>query len=447
MDWGAGSVASGNLSNALTMVAPVSVQVPILVYEKIWPTSTDAYTVTTANFAAQMQYLSAAGYTAVTLQDVMNYRAGIATAPAKPVVITFDGGYEGVSYYALPILQQYNFKATAFICTGDTRPASQAADPTAPDTIMSVAELQQLVSSNLFSIENDTVDYDDLTTLTAAQVATEISGAAETLTSELSLTQPIRFLAYPYGSYNAAVQSDAWSAGYMAAVGGWGGEEPTAAAKYVALATGSRPEHEQRVRRRLRGRVLPHGHRRPLHRHPQHHRELGGVCQSTTGVAITPAQLLAGQSVKVEVTATNNGPTARAGGRLPTGGQQRYRGKSRLQQQHGQPERGGHVHHRRADDRVLDLYGAEHGYAEPVLLRSGMHDASNVATLQDLGWQPTFQVVTKQSQVTLVGESFTAPLGTANVRDGQDPDAHLPGHLQRRGNGRLAANLVDPPGS
>ena len=58
--------------------------------------SDDFFTVSTADFQSQMRALKAYGYTAVSLQDVLDYRAGVKTPPAKPFMLTFDDGYESL---------------------------------------------------------------------------------------------------------------------------------------------------------------------------------------------------------------------------------------------------------------------------------------------------------------------------------------------------------------
>ena len=41
-----------------------------------------------------------------------------ARCPARPVLITFDDGYEGVHRHALPVLAKHGFAATLFVSTG-----------------------------------------------------------------------------------------------------------------------------------------------------------------------------------------------------------------------------------------------------------------------------------------------------------------------------------------
>ena len=59
-----------------------------------------------------MNYLKNDGFTVISFEQI-DQIAGI----KKPVIITFDDGYENNYTYAYPILKKYNFTATIFVCT------------------------------------------------------------------------------------------------------------------------------------------------------------------------------------------------------------------------------------------------------------------------------------------------------------------------------------------
>src|SRR5690349_566299 len=77
-----------------------------------------AYTVTPTAFAEQMSYLARAGYEPITVsQDVELSKRGGTSLPARPVVLTFDDGYEDFYAAALPVLRRHGFVATLYVCT------------------------------------------------------------------------------------------------------------------------------------------------------------------------------------------------------------------------------------------------------------------------------------------------------------------------------------------
>lgn len=76
--------------------------------------------VTRENFERQMAYLKNRGYKSVTIEELYKLTKDKEYRPEnKYVVITFDDGYEDNYTNAFPILQEYDFKATIFLTTGN----------------------------------------------------------------------------------------------------------------------------------------------------------------------------------------------------------------------------------------------------------------------------------------------------------------------------------------
>ena len=49
----------------------------------------------------------------VTPEELFDFVRGVGTLPEKPVLLTFDDGFESMEQVVLPLLQKYQFKATA----------------------------------------------------------------------------------------------------------------------------------------------------------------------------------------------------------------------------------------------------------------------------------------------------------------------------------------------
>ena len=89
---------------------PGSEAVPILMYHVIAPPPPGApfpgLYVPPEEFSAQMHALAAAGWTAVTQDQVEAYwRRGISLPHGKPIVVSFDNGYQSQYTQALPVLR------------------------------------------------------------------------------------------------------------------------------------------------------------------------------------------------------------------------------------------------------------------------------------------------------------------------------------------------------
>lgn len=75
-------------------------------------------TVDTGSFRNQMQYLRDRGYNAIKPIDLINFFDAGSPLPGKPMLITFDDGYDDFGTNAAPILREMGLQGTAFIPTG-----------------------------------------------------------------------------------------------------------------------------------------------------------------------------------------------------------------------------------------------------------------------------------------------------------------------------------------
>jgi len=136
----------------------------------------------------QLAYVTGNGYTAVQAQDLETL-----CVVDKPVMITADDGYDNNATDMYPKLQAANLKATVFSISN------------AIGSQHYLTEQQMLDMLPLVSFQNHTANHLDLTTLTAAQVRSEITTATSRL--QTLTGQTVLAVAYPYGTYNATVES------------------------------------------------------------------------------------------------------------------------------------------------------------------------------------------------------------------------------------------------
>ncbi|NLT58523.1 MAG: polysaccharide deacetylase family protein [Clostridiales bacterium] len=98
---------------ALRADAAQRVPLPILMYHHILRDGTrhNKYTISPDEFKADLQFLADQGYQTVTVAQLLAFvREGV-PLPPKPVMLTFDDGYESFYAYAYPLLQEYGFCA------------------------------------------------------------------------------------------------------------------------------------------------------------------------------------------------------------------------------------------------------------------------------------------------------------------------------------------------
>lgn len=96
------------------------IPIPILLYHHIVPDSEPSsyIVINESTFRAQMTALKDAGYTALFFRDLADYVDGTSVLPEKPVLITFDDGYESNYTLAFPILEELGIRATISVIGG-----------------------------------------------------------------------------------------------------------------------------------------------------------------------------------------------------------------------------------------------------------------------------------------------------------------------------------------
>jgi len=75
-------------------------------------------TVTPENFKKQLTYLNDRGYNSITPAQLIAFFDSGTSLPKKPIMLTFDDGYDDFATYAAPLLSQFNIKASMYLPTG-----------------------------------------------------------------------------------------------------------------------------------------------------------------------------------------------------------------------------------------------------------------------------------------------------------------------------------------
>ena len=121
------SVVLGSLLSVLAVlvyiaVTPTPEGIAILEYHMVDPRDKEdayVYNVPPEEFRMQLDYLQQQGYTTITMLEFMKAKKGKMTLPEKPIILTFDDGYDDNYNYMLPILEAHGMKATMYMVTND----------------------------------------------------------------------------------------------------------------------------------------------------------------------------------------------------------------------------------------------------------------------------------------------------------------------------------------
>jgi len=92
-----------------------SVKLPVLMYHHFDENVPYDTVVSGGRFREQMATLKDAGFTSVTLAQLLDFVENGTPLPDKPVLITMDDGYTSNLEIAAPILEELNMSATVFV--------------------------------------------------------------------------------------------------------------------------------------------------------------------------------------------------------------------------------------------------------------------------------------------------------------------------------------------
>lgn len=100
-----------------TSIKAQGVQLPVLMYHSV-DTTGGMYSVTPEKLEKDVTDLKRAGYTPVSLDEVIAFVHRGEELPDKPVVLTFDDGYENNYSTLLPMAERLDFKFEVFTVAG-----------------------------------------------------------------------------------------------------------------------------------------------------------------------------------------------------------------------------------------------------------------------------------------------------------------------------------------
>ncbi|MBX6352147.1 MAG: polysaccharide deacetylase family protein [Thermoflavifilum sp.] len=184
------------------------VEVPVLMYHAVSYLPGNSLGMAPGQFAAEMQWLHDHGFHPINLGQLYAAFYRGYTLPPRPVVLTFDDGYESVYTSAFPVLERYHFPATIFMISGAVGHHGRL-------QMLSWSELAQMEASALIDVESHTVHHLDLASAPPSTVQTELVDSAQTLSAHLH--HPVLYFCYPSGRFNATVEADLKADGYLLA--------------------------------------------------------------------------------------------------------------------------------------------------------------------------------------------------------------------------------------
>ena len=215
---------------------------PILEYHMVTENprpGAEKYVVPPADFAEQLDYLASEGYTTITPQDYARARKGKQTLPEKPVILSFDDGYEDNHRVVLPMLEERGMKAVFYVVTND------------------IGLPGYMTWDNLFDMErrgmeigSHTANHIPLTTLPPEKKREELR--LSKLMLEWKGLKTIYSFSYPTGAYDEGIVTMLAEEDYLTAVTGEAGLNNVETNPYLLHRVNIPPPHFGLTEFRLR---------------------------------------------------------------------------------------------------------------------------------------------------------------------------------------------------
>jgi peptidoglycan/xylan/chitin deacetylase (PgdA/CDA1 family) len=202
---------NSNTAPANSETQITNIKIPILMYHHIRDFNNPSdqigtnLSVTPADFATQLDTIQKQGYKTITFSNIIN-----GDMPDKPIILTFDDGYENFYQNAYPQLKKRDMKAVSFIIVND------------------IGTIDYMTSDQIVEIENNgieigshTLSHPNLSTASEAKAKKEIFNSKAFL--EKLIGKSIISFCYPSGKYSDITEKLVKDVGYDFAVTTKGG--------------------------------------------------------------------------------------------------------------------------------------------------------------------------------------------------------------------------------
>lgn len=156
-------------------------------------------------FEAQLKYIKANGYTAITVSESIELFSEKITDDRKWVALTIDDAYKSFYENALPLLKAYGIKATVFVNT----------ETVGATDFMSWEQIEEARSAGI-EIGNHSHSHDYFLNSTREAFQRDLEQSENQFLDHLG-SKPLIY-AYPYGEWNDEMTSILKTSGYKGAV-------------------------------------------------------------------------------------------------------------------------------------------------------------------------------------------------------------------------------------
>ena len=131
-------------------------ELPIFMYHQVKHIHPGKDAVEPWELEADLRYLSQAGYTTVTVADLLAFVDEGVPLPEKPVMLSFDDGYWNNYLYVLPLLKEYDAKIVLSLIGKDADDFTQYHSTSVDHAKMTWDQIAEMAESGLVELQNHT---------------------------------------------------------------------------------------------------------------------------------------------------------------------------------------------------------------------------------------------------------------------------------------------------
>lgn len=204
-------------------------KIPIIMYHHVTRDKNKAnkYTVHIDELNDDLLWIKSNGYETVNISDLIKYASGNLKLPEKPIMITFDDGFESVYVLAYPLLNKYKMKAVVSVIGRQADIYSKNDDHNLNYSNLNWSQIKEMSTSPYVEIQNHTYNMHNNTKgkrkgvskiknesdeAYKASILKDIKKQQKLIKTHTGIT-PSAFV-FPYGAYNKDTLDIIKSAGF-----------------------------------------------------------------------------------------------------------------------------------------------------------------------------------------------------------------------------------------
>ena len=185
--------------------------IPVLNYHGVEDGGNSPLHLSRKEFEEQMEYLYRKGYHTISPDQLIDHLQQGSPLPDKPILITFDDGYQNIYTNVFPIMRKYGFTGTVFLITDEVGVNKRY-------LTWEQAEAMRKPGGSIeggFIFGSHTLSHVPLDTLSPEEAFFQLEKSKEGMQWKLDV--PVKYFAYPTGTYSEVTQQMVAKAGYKGA--------------------------------------------------------------------------------------------------------------------------------------------------------------------------------------------------------------------------------------